>query len=323
MTMQDRIDPEVRAPLDGLLGAFPGGFNAIPDIVARRELVAAVLAAGSEGVPPNDRVTSKDLVAPGRDGHPEAAVRVYRPVAATGTLPGIFYIHGGGMILGSVEMEDASAAMLCEMTGCVVVSVEYRLAPENPFPAAPEDCYTGLVWMASNAAELGVDPERIALYGPSAGGGLVLAVALMSRDRGFPSIRMQMPIYPMIDDRNDTPSSREITDVGIWDRDGNLEAWGMYLGADYGTDNVSHYAAPARATDLSGLPPTFIDVGEVDMFRDEDIAFAARLIQAGVPTELHVHPGAYHAAEVFAPTAALSQRMWAMRVDALRRSLFS
>jgi acetyl esterase/lipase len=133
---------------------------------------------------------------------------------------------------------------------------------------------------------------------------------------------MQMPIYPMIDDRNDTPSSREITDVGIWDRDGNLEAWGMYLGADYGTDNVSHYAAPARATDLSGLPPTFIDVGEVDMFRDEDIAFAARLIQAGVPTELHVHPGAYHAAEVFAPTAALSQRIWAMRVDALRRSLF-
>jgi acetyl esterase/lipase len=212
--------------------------------------------------------------------------------------------------------------MLCEMTGCVVVSVEYRLAPENPFPAAPEDCYTGLVWMVRNAAEIGVDPERIALYGPSAGGGLVLAVALMSRDRGFPAIRMQMPIYPMIDDRNHTPSSHEVTDIGIWDRDGNLEAWGMYLGEAYGTEHVSHYAAPARATDLSGLPPTFIDVGEVDLFRDEDIDFAARLIQAGVPTELHVHPGAYHAAEVFAPTAALSQRIWAMRVDALRRSLF-
>ena len=322
MTLQDRIDPEVRVPLDGLLGAFPGGFNAIPDIVARRELVIAILAAGAEGIPPNDRVSSQDHVAPGRDGHPEAGVRVYRPVGSSGTLPGIFYIHGGGMVLGSIEMDDASATMLCDMTGCVVVSVEYRLAPENPFPAAPEDCYTGLVWMAQNAAEIGVDPERIALFGQSAGGGLVLAVALMSRDRGFPSIRMQMPIYPMIDDRNETPSSHEVTDIGIWDRAGNLEAWGMYLGDAYGTEHVSHYAAPARATDLSGLPPTFIDVGDLDLFRDEDIDFAARLMRAGVPTEFHVNPGAYHAAEVFAPTAALSQRIWAMRVDALRRALF-
>ena len=322
MTMQDRIDPEVRVPLDGLLGAFPGGFNAIPDIVARRELVIAILAAGAEGIPPNDRVSSHDHVAPGRDDHPEVGVRVYRPVDSSGELPGIFYIHGGGMVLGSMEMDDASAAMLCEMTGCVVVSVEYRLAPENPFPAAPEDCYTGLVWMARNAAEIGVDPERIALFGQSAGGGLVLAVALMSRDRGFPAIRMQMPIYPMIDDRNETPSSHEVTDIGIWDRAGNLEAWGMYLGDAYGTEHVSHYAAPARATDLSGLPPTFIDVGELDLFRDEDIDFAARLMRAGVPTELHVNPGAYHAAEVFAPTAALSQRIWAMRIDALRRGLF-
>ena len=323
MSLQDRINPEVRAPLDGLLGAFPGGFNAIPYIVARRELVAAVLAAGAEGVPPNDRVTSEDRLAPGRDGQPDVAVRVYRPAGSSGTLPGIFYIHGGGMVLGSVEMEDASAAMLTEMVGCVVVSVEYRLAPEHPFPAAPEDCYTALCWMFDNAAELGVDSSRIAVYGPSAGGGLVCAVSLMARDRGGPAIRMQMPIYPMIDDRNATASSHEVTDVGIWDRAGNIEAWGMYLGDAYGSDDVSHYAAPARATDLSGLPPTFIDVGEIDMFRDEDIDFAARLIRSGVPTELHVHPGAYHAAEVFAPTAALSQRIWAMRVDALQRSLFS
>ena len=284
MSLQDRIDPEVRAPLDGLLGAFPGGFNAIPDIVARRELVAAVLAAGAEGVPPNDRVTSEDRLAPGRDGQPDVAVRVYRPAGSSGTLPGIFYIHGGGMVLGSVEMEDASAAMLTEMVGCVVVSVEYRLAQEHPFPAAPEDCYTALCWMFDTAAELGVDPSRIAVYGPSAGGGLVCAVSLMARDRGGPAIRMQMPIYPMIDDRNATASSHEVTDVGIWDRAGNIEAWGMYLGDAYGSDDVSHYAAPARATDLSGLPPTFIDVGEIDMFRDEDIDFAARLIRSGVPT---------------------------------------
>jgi acetyl esterase/lipase len=140
---------------------------------------------------------------------------------------------------------------------------------------------------------------------------------LLARDRGGPPIRFQMPIYPMIDDRNETPSSHEITDVGLWDRDGNIEAWKWYLG----DGKADQYAAPARAEDLTGLPPTFIDVGAVDLFRDEDIAFAQRLMQAGVPTELHVNPGAYHAAEVFAPLSALSQRLWARRFEALCRGL--
>ena len=280
--------------------------------------MAAVLAAGAEGVPKNQNVSSQELVATGHDGAAEVAVRAYRPVGVKGTLPGLLYIHGGGMVLGSVDMADRSAVFLTDLVGCVTVSVEYRLAPEHPFPDAPEDCYTALVWMAGNAAELGVDPARIAVYGASAGGGLAIAISLMARDRGGPAICMQMPIYPMIDDRNITASSHEITDVGIWDRSGNIEAWAMYLGASEG-DSVSEYAAPARASDLSGLPPTFIDVGDVDMFRDEDIEFAARLMRAGVPTELHVNPGAYHAAEVFAPNAAMSKRIWAMRVDALKR----
>jgi acetyl esterase/lipase len=315
MSRRDLIDPESRQPLDELLAVLPGGFNAIPDIVARRDAFTQMIAAIE--VPPNQNVTHEDRTVPGPAGAPDISVRVYRPANAPGTLPGVYYIHGGGMIFGSVETENAEAEQVCEEVGAVVVSVEYRLAPEHPHPAQSQDCYAGLVWMARNAAELGFDPGRLAVYGGSAGGGLVIAAALLARDRGFPAIRFQMPIYPMIDDTNETQSSHEITDVGVWDRPANIEAWQWYLGGG----KPDRYAAPARAEDLSGLPPAFIDVGTVDLFRDEDITFAMRLMQAGVPTELHVNPGAYHASEVLAPQAELSARIWERRFAALRRAL--
>lgn len=315
MSRRDLIDTESRVPLDNLLQLMPGGFNAIPDIVQRRAAVASLLAAVQ--VPPNPTVTIEDRTVPGPDGAPDISLRIYRPVAAAGTLPGVYYIHGGGMILGTAESEDDSASRISEQVGAVVVSVEYRLAPENPHPAPVEDCYAGLVWMAKNAGALGIDASRLALYGVSAGGGLVIATALLARDRGFPTLAFQMPIYPMIDDRNETPSSHEITDIGIWDRAGSLQAWSWYLGGA----EPDQYAAPARAEDLTGLPPTFIDVGTVDLFRDEDIAFAQRLMQAGVPTEFHTSVGSYHASETFAPDAPLSRRIWALRIDALRRAL--
>lgn len=315
MSRRDLIDQESRQPLDELLAVLPGGFNAIPDIVARRDAFTQMIAAIE--VPPNQNVTHEDRTVPGPAGAPDISVRVYRPANAPGTLPGVYYIHGGGMIFGSVETENAEAEQVCEEVGAVVVSVEYRLAPEHPHPAQSQDCYAGLVWMARNAAELGFDPGRLAVYGGSAGGGLVIAAALLARDRGFPAIRFQMPIYPMIDDTNETQSSHEITDVGVWDRPANIEAWQWYLGGG----KPDRYAAPARAEDLSGLPPAFIDVGTVDLFRDEDITFAMRLMQAGVPTELHVNPGAYHASEVLAPQAELSARIWERRFAALRRAL--
>jgi acetyl esterase/lipase len=315
MSRRDLIDPESRVPLDQLLEVLPGGFNAIPDIVARRATVSQIIA-GVE-VPPNPDVTSEDRTVPGPEGAPDLMVRVYRPASATGPLPGIYYIHSGGMILGNVEGEDAAAIRICDGVGAVVVSVEYRLAPEDPHPAQTEDCYAGLVWMARSAGELGIDTSRLAVYGGSAGGGLTIATSMLARDRGFPALCFQMPIYPMLDDRNETASSHEIVDVGIWDRAGNIEAWAWYLGGG----KADQYAAPARAEDLAGLPPTFIDVGTIDLFRDEDIAFAMRLMQAGVPTELHVSPGAYHASEIFAPDAPLSRRIWAGRIDALRRAL--
>ncbi|MCU1604566.1 MAG: Lipase LipH [Modestobacter sp.] len=315
MSRRDLIDPECRVPLDALLEAMPGGFNAIPDIVARRAALQQMFAAIE--IPVNPNVTTEDRTVPGPAGEPDISVRIYRPAGATSTSAGIYYVHGGGMVLGDVAGEDAAATLLCDQVGAVVVSVEYRLAPEHPHPAPVEDCYAGLVWMAKNATELGVDPDRIAIYGGSAGGGLTIGTAMMARDRGGPALRFMMPIYPMIDDRNETPSSQEITDIGIWDRAGNIEAWAWYLGGQ----PADQYAAPTRAEDVSGLPPAFIDVGTVDLFRDEDIAFAQRLMQAGVPCELHVNPASYHAAEIFAPDAALSKRVWAMRIDALTRAL--
>ena len=321
MTLHDRIDPDMKVALDALLAAIPGGFNAVPDIIARRAAVEAMLAAVSTTVPLNDRVMHQDRRVPGPEGAPDVGVRVYRTAGSSGVLPGIFYIHGGGMVMGDIASEHAICQMLTERADCVVVSVEYRLAPEHPFPAAPDDCYAALSWMSTNANELGVDSDRIAVYGGSAGGGLACAMTLMARDRNGPPLCFQMAIYPMIDDSHSTGSSQEIVDIGLWDRLANVEAWGWYLGGTSAPADVSPYAAPTRATDLSGLPPAYIDVGDLDLFRDENIAYATRLLQAGVPTEFHINPGAYHAAEVFAPEAATSQRIWAMRVGALQRAL--
>lgn len=315
---RDRLDPASREPLEQLLAAVPGGFNAIPDIAERRAFVRQLLQTMTADIPPNDQVVTEERTIPGAPGDPDVAVRVYTPAQATGTLlPGILYIHGGGMIIGDLDGEHLRAEMLCQLTNTVVVSTDYRKAPEHPHPAQVNDCYAALTWMSAHVNELDIDPARIAVYGGSAGGNLAIATTMMSRDKGGPTISFLMAPYPMLDPRNETPSSREVTEVGIWDREGNIEAWGWFLGGQ----DPDAYAAPATAADLAGLPPTFIDVGEMDLFRDEDIAFVARLLQAGVPTEFHVYPGAYHASEVFAPEAELSQRIWAARISALHRAL--
>jgi triacylglycerol lipase len=186
------------------------------------------------------------------------------------------------------------------------VSVEYRLSPETPYPGPLEDCYTGLSWVFANAESLGVDPSRIGISGASAGGGLAAALALLVRDRGEMDLGFQCLIYPMIDDRQITASSG--WDVPIWSPANNTFGWRSYLGELYGSPEVPPYAAPPRATDLSGLPPAFVCVGTLDGFCDEDIDYAARLIDAGVPTELHVYPGAPHGFDYFGPTFALSRR---------------
>jgi acetyl esterase/lipase len=317
MSQRDRIDLECQGPLEQMIKILPGGLNSIRDIVARRAAFRDMMAAMTADRPPNDRVIREDRMVPGPEGAPEVHVRIYRPTAASGVLPGLLLIHGGGMILGDIDFEDDTAMMLCETIHAVVVSTGYRKAPENPHPAQVNDCYAALSWMARSSAQLGFTQDRLAIYGGSAGGNLVIATAMMARQKKFPSLRFMMSLYPMLDDRNETQSSREITEIGVWDRAANMEAWGWFLGGK----PADAYAAPARAEDLSGLPPAFIDVGEMDMFRDENIAFVAKLLRDGVTAEFHLYPGAYHASEMIAPQAGLSKQIWAARLAALKRAL--
>lgn len=313
-SINDKIDPETKAGLDAFMKMMPGGINSIRDIVKRRAFLDQNLGGKT---PVNPDILIKDYKVPSLHNVPEITLRVYTPKNSQDLNPGIYNIHGGGMIIGSVAMDDGFSTSLALKFNAVVVSVEYRLAPENPYPAAVEDCYAGIVWMAKNAKMLKIDPERLIVYGGSAGGGLTIAMSLMARDNNYPKIAFQMALYPMIDDRNTSVSSQQVTSVGIWDRSANMEAWNWYLGGK----PADGYAAPSRAISLKGLPPTFIDVGEVDLFRDEDIDFAKKLVEAGVSTEFHLHPGAFHASEVFVPTAALSKRIWDIRYKALERAI--
>jgi acetyl esterase/lipase len=258
---------------------------------------------------------------PGLNGDPDITLLIVRPTAATGTLGCLYHTHGGGMIIGG--RRDGIDGMLdwAEEFGLVVVSVEYRLAPETPHPGPINDVYAGLLWTAAHAGELGFDPGRIVIAGGSAGGGLTAALALMARDQGGPALLGQMLLCPMLDDRNDTPSARQMAGLGIWDHTANRTGWGALLGDAAGGPDVSPYAAPARADDLSGLPPAFIDVGSAETFRDEDVAYASRIWQAGGVAELHVWPGGFHGFDAFVPSAAISQDAKAARLRFLHRLL--
>lgn len=243
---------------------------------------------------------------------PPVRVRVHRTKGASGALPCLYSIHGGGYVIGSYDMDDARFDGLCQKVPCVGVSVEYRLAPDVPYPGPLDDCYAGLKWVVDNADSLGIDTGRIGVGGVSAGGGLAAALALLVRDRGEMSLSFQLLECPMLDDRQTTPSSR-LDKLPIWSHESNTFGWQSYLGNLYGTEDVPYHAAPARAVDLAGLPPAFIAVGAVDGFRDEDIDYATRLNQAGVPTELHVYPGLPHGHAIFPPVPAAGQ--WQRDVD--------
>ncbi|MEZ4658078.1 MAG: alpha/beta hydrolase [Caldilineaceae bacterium] len=314
MNFINKVDPALRVGLD----AFPPDLLNLNDIPGTRQKLADLF--GALPAPVIEGVTSVDHHVPGPPGDPDVMVRVYRPEGA-GTLPGLLWIHGGGYVLGDIEGDDAKARTLAKNVNCVVVSVEYRLAPEHPFPAPVEDCYAALKWLATNASDLGVNGERIAIGGASAGGGLTAGLALLARDRAEVNVCFQLPIYPMIDNTNTTASSHAITEPRVWNRQSNLLAWEAYVGDGWHTEEVSPYAAATRAADLSGLPPAYIPVGELDLFLDENIAYAQRLLQAGVPAELHVYRGCYHGSDVFVPDADASQRFTTGCEQALMRAL--
>ena len=232
---------------------------------------------------------------PGPNGAPEVAVVIYRPRAAKGVLPCIFHIHGGGFVMGTAGMMEPQHRAMASDLGCYIVSVDYRLAPETRFPGAIEDCYAALAWLFANAGELAVDTTRIGVMGESAGGGFAAALALLVRDRGKFSLAFQHLIYPMLDDRTcvaDDP--HPYTGEFVWTPHNNHFGWSSLLGVAPGSEGVSQYAAPARAEDVSRLPATFIATGSLDLFLEENLDYARRLLRGGVPVELHVYPGGFH-----------------------------
>jgi acetyl esterase/lipase len=295
-----------------LAQAAPGDWRAL------REGGDAGLALMMATIPPAPDVLTKDFEIEGYEGSPIAVRYYYKAGAATaGTQPGsaVLYIHGGGMVLGSMEIYSPAVASYVDASGVPMLSVDYRLAPEHPHPVPVEDCFAALTWLHGRAAELGIDPARIAVMGDSAGGGLAAGTALLARDRGV-SLAKQILIYPMLDDRNVVPDS-ELVEFVTWTYDGNMTGWGALLGDRRGADDVPPAAAPAREIDYHGLPPAYVEVGELDIFRDEDIEYAQQLSRAGVSTELHVHPGLPHGFEVLGAATAVGERSRADRIRVL------
>ncbi|KAJ5776178.1 uncharacterized protein N7511_001189 [Penicillium nucicola] len=249
------------------------------------------------------------------------AITVYRhwrkDLDTTTPQPAILQFHGGGLIMGSAQIFKKAQDLLAEKSGVQVFSVDYRLAPEHPYPTPAEDGYSALVWLQENAAQFSVDPKRIITLGESAGGNLVAAINLMARDRGLsPPIAKQMLIYPMLDDRNIAPISA-MEGLLIWSHEANITAWSAYLGDDYGTDRVSEYASPARAATLKGLPRTYLEVGTLDMFLEENLTYVSRIARENIETELHVYPAIPHGYDVFAPFSEALERAMGDRMRAI------
>ena len=269
------------------------------------------------------RVIEEDDTIENPDGGPDIPIRIYRPAGKDAPVPALLSIHGGGFTVGGLESDRPRAADLVNLLGIVVVSVDYRLAPENPYPAALNDCYATLVWIHENATALNIDRERIGVIGSSAGGGLAAAVALKARDSNGPSLCFQFLDIPELDDRLNTVSAQTFVDTPVWYRHNAELSWKYYLGEGLrpGSSAVPPYAAPARATDLSGLPPAYVSAMEFDPLRDEGILYALGLMQAGVKVELHMYPGTFHGSAVVVPTVISSKRFHEEMVYVLRRVL--
>ncbi|MCP3990533.1 MAG: alpha/beta hydrolase [Actinomycetia bacterium] len=315
LRLEDHLDDDHRA----VLAALPTDLLDLSDIeVARARLAALFDMLPTPELPATVEIS--EVEADGIDGGPAVRLKLYQPSGRDPSAPALLWIHGGGMVLGNADQDDANCATMANDLGAVVVSVDYRLAPEHPYPAPLDDCYAGLLWLAGATQDLGVDPNRIGIGGASAGGGLAAGLALRARDSGGPAICYQHLIFPMLDDRNETPSSKVITDSRVWNREANRSGWDAYLGPLSG-DEVPIYAAPGRASNLSGLPRAYLPVGSLDLFLDEDLSYGQRLLQAGVPTEIRVFPGAFHGSSTFVPGSEISLR-WARDAgDALRRGL--
>ena len=301
----NKIDPELLPALEQL-----------PTLnITRDNIVKLRAAMASQPVPPSSvQVDEERAVVPAEEGGVD--VYIYRK-SNKPDQAAVLWIHGGGYILGSAD--DEMARIIADRFDCTVISVDYRLAPEHPFPAAPNDCHAALTWLFAESRSLNIDPARVVIGGASAGGGLTAGLALMNRDRANHPLKLQLLLYPMIDNLHATESG-QYENHPVWKQSTSFNAWEMYLNGKPGLD-ASPYAAASRARDLSGLPPAYICVGSEDLFRDEDIEYARRLITAGIPAEIAVFPGVYHGGESFVAGAAVSKRMRTSFLNALGDAL--
>lgn len=315
-TTRPPFDPELEAVLAALADTLPPTLT--PEMIPALRDGGAALAPPIEDLLAGRPITHREVIVAGYEGG-EITLSIFARSDHATAGPGIFHIHGGGMIIGDRFTGIDVPLEWVERFDAVCVSVEYRLAPEFPDPYPVEDCYAGLTWTARNAADLGIDPARLIVAGGSAGGGLSAGTALLARDRQGPALSGQVLIYPMLDDRNETVSSHQIAGVGVWDRGSNDTGWDAYLGDRRRTDAVSIYAAPARATDLSGLPPAYIDVATAEVFRDEVVAYASQIWADGGVAELHVWPGGFHGFDQMAPASYLGQAARTTRTNWVAR----
>ncbi|WP_269857523.1 alpha/beta hydrolase fold domain-containing protein [Streptomyces sp. RPT161] len=317
--MDTVLDPELAAALATMPRSANGSLMDLSDIPALREMLRAVSPLATS-TPDDPRVTVETLRIP-RDDRSLLDVVLFRPANADRTRPAMLWFHAGGQILGTAHDDVEYHTALALALDCVLAVVDYRLAPETPAPGAADDGYLAYTHLCENAAEHRIDPHRIGIAGASGGGAPAAATALMLRDRQDARPCFLSLSYPMLDDRNETPSSFEVTDLGIWDRRENLLAWAAVLGDRVGDPALDPYSAPARATDLTGMPDTFIAAAQFDVFRDEDMDFARRLITAGVPVELHLYARAFHAWDRFAPKSTLARTFEHTWHDFLRRHM--
>jgi acetyl esterase/lipase len=312
------FDPELASFARAFRQAWP---SVTPAMIPLLRQPAALPRPTDDDLACGGAYTVETTCVPGPVDAPDVQLLICRPTSACVPTAVLYHLHGGGLFAGDARFDIKTFLTLATDFPLTVIAVDYRLAPETPHPGPLEDCYGGLAWIVEHARELGIDPARVVLEGSSGGAGLAAGVALLARDRGGPAILGEMLLSPMLNDRNDTPSVAQLADVALWDATTNATAWRALLGDACGGPQVSSYAAPARATDLSGLPATFIDVGSVEIFRDEAVSYATRLWLAGNAAELHVWAGGFHGFDHALPQAALSRDAMAARKGWLHRLL--